>query len=179
MCSLAIPAGTVAGLPFGVMLTGDAFHDGALARIAERLLAPAVDILVVGAHLTGQPLNGQLVSAGGSFAGEVTTSPDYRLFALDTVPPKPGMLRVSSAGASIRGELWSLPAAGFARFVAALPAPMTIGRVTLSDGRDVAGFLCEPVATEDAVDITGHGGWREWLARPTAGATGMVPQSMA
>jgi allophanate hydrolase len=179
MCSLAIPAGTVAGLPFGVMLTGDAFHDRALARIAELLLAPAVDILVVGAHLTGQPLNAQLISAGGSFAGAVTTSPDYRLFALDTVPPKPGMLRVRSEGASITGELWSLPAAGFARFVAALPAPMTIGRVTLSDGRDVAGFLCEAVATEHAVDITTHGGWREWMAGPTAGVTGLVPQSMA
>ena len=179
MCSLAIPAGTVAGLPFGVMLTADAFHDRAIARIAELILAPAVDILVVGAHLTGQPLNGQLVSAGGSFAGAVTTTPDYRLFALETTPPKPGMLRVSSGGASIAGELWSLPAAGFARFVAALPAPMTIGRVTLADGRVVAGFLCEPVATEDALDITPFGGWRDWLAGASAEATALVPQSMA
>jgi allophanate hydrolase len=179
MCSLAIPAGTVAGLPFGVMLTADAFHDRALARIAELLLAPSVDIIVVGAHLTGQPLNGQLISAGGSFARTVTTTPDYRLFALDTAPPKPGMLRVSSGGAPIAGELWSLPAAGFARFVAALPAPMTIGRVTLADGRNVAGFLCEPVATEDAVDITPYGGWREWLTRTSTETAGLVPQSMA
>ncbi|HEY2558074.1 MAG TPA: hypothetical protein VGI08_13280, partial [Diaminobutyricibacter sp.] len=89
------------------------------------------------------------------------------------------MLRVSSGGASIAGELWSLPAAGFARFVAALPAPMTIGRVTLVDGRVVAGFLCEPVATEDAFDITPFGGWRAWLAGAAAEATALVPQSMA
>jgi allophanate hydrolase len=161
------------------MLTGDAFHDRALAHLAELLLAPSVDLLVVGAHLTGQPLNGQLVSAGGSFAGAVTTAPSYRLFALETTPPKPGMLRVSSGGASVTGEVWTLPAAGFARFVAALPAPMTIGRVTLSDGRDVAGFLCEPIATENAADITRHGGWREWLDSTTAGAEELVSESMA
>ncbi|HEU5223272.1 MAG TPA: allophanate hydrolase [Candidatus Lumbricidophila sp.] len=164
MCSLAVPAGTVANLPFGVMLTGEAFHDRALARIAELLLAPSVELFVVGAHLTHQPLNAQLVSAGGSFARAIGTEPSYRLFALDTVPPKPGMLRVSAEGASISGEVWSLPAAGFARFVAALPKPMTIGRVTLADGHEVAGFLCEPIATEGARDITQHGGWREWLA---------------
>ncbi|MGO4533579.1 allophanate hydrolase [Leifsonia sp. 2MCAF36] len=179
MSALAIPSGTVAGLPFGVMLTADAFHDVALARIAELLLSPAVDVLVVGAHLAGQPLNGQLVSAGGSFAGAVTTTPDYRLFALSTSPAKPGMVRVSTGGQSIAGELWTLPAAGFARFVAGLPAPMTIGRVTLADGRDVAGFLCEPIATEGAVDITGYGGWRGWLGRPSDHPVGLVPQSMA
>ena len=178
MSSLAIPSGTVAGLPFGVMLTADAFHDRALAVIAELLLAPAVDVLVVGAHLTGQPLNGQLVSAGGSFAAAVTTTPDYRLFALPTSPAKPGMVRVPTGGESIAGELWTLPATGFSRFVAGLPAPMTIGRVSLSDGREVAGFLCEAIATADAADITGYGGWRGWLSRPSAEPVGLVPQSM-
>ena len=178
LCSLAVPAGSVAGLPFGVMLTADAFHDGAIARIAERLLSPAVDLLVVGAHLTGQPLNAQLVAAGGSFAGSVTTSAEYRLFALDTAPAKPGMLRVRSGGAAVAGELWRLPAAGFARFVDALPSPMAIGRVTLSDGRVVAGFLCEAVAVEDAVDITAYGGWRTWLGEASTPRE-TVSESMA
>jgi len=178
LCALAIPTGTVEGLPFGVMLTADAFHDRAIARLAEVLLAPAVDLLVVGAHLTGQPLNAQLVSAGGSFSVAVTTTPDYRLFALDTVPAKPGMLRVGPGGASIAGEVWTLPAAGFARFVAALPAPMTIGRVTLTDGRSVPGFLCEPVAVEESVDITAYGGWRAWLATASP-LRESVTQSMA
>ena len=146
--------------------------------LAELLLAPAVDLLVVGAHLTGQPLNAQLVSAGGSFSAAVTTTPDYRLFALDTTPAKPGMLRVASGGASIAGEVWTLPAAGFARFVAALPAPMTIGRVTLTDGRSVSGFLCEPVAVEEGVDITAYGGWRAWLAAASP-VRESVTQSMA
>ncbi len=179
LCSLAIPAGFVSGLPFGVMLTAAAFHDRALARLAELLLAPRVDLLVVGAHLTGEPLNAQLVAHGGSFRERVLTSPDYRLFALETVPPKPGMLRASSGGAAIAGEVWSLPAAGFARFVASLPAPMTIGRVTLSDGREVSGFLCEPAATADAHEITEHGGWRAWRKAAASAGAGSMRESVA
>jgi allophanate hydrolase len=37
MAALAVPAGTVGGLPFGVMLTGPAGSDARLARIASRL----------------------------------------------------------------------------------------------------------------------------------------------
>ncbi|MET0448318.1 MAG: allophanate hydrolase [Aeromicrobium sp.] len=160
MSALAVPAGTVDGLPFGVMLTGAAFDDRMLATIATRLAAPTVDLLVVGAHLLGQPLNHQLVAAGGSFVGDVRTVAAYRLLALDTVPPKPGLVRTTAEGESIVGEVWRLPAAGFGTFVDALPAPMTIGTVELDDGRTVTGFLCEPYATEGARDITAFGGWR-------------------
>lgn len=163
LTSVAVPAGTVDGLPFGVMFTAAAFHDEGVGQLAQRLLAPALDILVVGAHLSDQPLNHQLVAAGGSLAGPVLTAPEYALFALDTTPAKPGLVRVGAGGASIAGEVWSLPAAGFGAFVAALPQPMTIGRVTLSDGRTVSGFLCETIATDGAEDITGHGGWLSWL----------------
>ena len=158
--ALAIPAGFVDGLPFGVMLTGAPFADRTLAQLADRITAPDVDLLVVGAHLRGQPLNPQLVDAGGSFVEDVRTTPEYRLFALATNPPKPGLARSSTGGALIAGEVWRLPAAGFARFVASLPQPMGIGPVRLEDGRTIAGFLCEAVALEDAADITGHGGWR-------------------
>ncbi len=90
MASLAVPAGFVDGRPFGVMFTGPAFSDRALASLAQRFANPAVDVFVVGAHLTGQPLNAQLVAAGGSLVGAATTAPIYRLHALDTSPPKPG-----------------------------------------------------------------------------------------
>ncbi|MFT4307061.1 MAG: allophanate hydrolase [Microbacterium sp.] len=162
--ALAVPAGVVDGRPFGVMLTGAPFADRTLAQLAERLCAPPVDLLVVGAHLRGQPLNHQLVAAGGSFVAEVETAPDYRLYALATTPPKPGMARVDAGGAAVPGELWRLPAAGFGGFVAALPEPMGIGQARLSDGTSVAGFLCEAVALADAVDITPFGGWRAYLA---------------
>ncbi len=166
MASLAVPAGFVDGLPFGVMLTGPAFSDRRLAALAAAFAAPTVDMLVVGAHLRDQPLNGQLVAAGGTFLREARTASDYRLHVLDTVPPKPGLVRTVGSGsgtsAGIAGEVWRLPAAGFATFVAALSAPMTIGTVTLDDGTDVTGFLVEPYAVEGAEDISRFGGWRAY-----------------
>ncbi|NQX29290.1 allophanate hydrolase [Microbacteriaceae bacterium VKM Ac-2854] len=163
MSSLAFPAGFVDGLPFGVMLTGPAFADRRLATLAAAFLAPSVELMVVGAHLRDQPLNAQLVAAGGSFVRDVETAAGYRLYALDTVPPKPGLVR-AEGGAAIAGELWRLPAAGFGAFVAALPAPMAIGTVSLSDGSAVTGFLVEPYAVAGASDITAFGGWRAYRA---------------
>jgi allophanate hydrolase len=174
--ALAVPAGTVAGLPFGIMLTGPAGSDARLAEIAARCDQADVDLLVVGAHLSGQPLNHELLAAGGTLLGAAATVPAYRLYALDTQPPKPGLVRVEPlpatdaeasaaghAGASIAGEVWRLPAVGFARFMTGLAVPMAIGRVRLDDGRDVLGFLCEPAAVPGAADITRFGGWRAWI----------------
>jgi allophanate hydrolase len=160
--ALAVPAGFVGGLPFGVMLTGAPFADRTLAQLAERIPVAHLDLLVVGAHLRGQPLNRQLVEAGGSFVSEVRTAAEYRLYALATTPVKPGLARAASGGAAIAGEVWRLPVAGFARFVAALPQPMGVGPVTLDDGRSLTGFLCEAVALDGAADITEFGGWRAY-----------------
>ncbi len=121
--------------------------------------AELVDLVVIGAHLSGQPLNGELRALGATRAGTVETASAYRLWALDTEPPKPGLLRVRSGGAAVRGEHWRLGAAAFGAFVAALPAPMTIGSVELDDGRRMPGFLVEAFAVEGARDITAYGGW--------------------
>ena len=165
LAALAVPAGFVDGLPFGVMFTAPPHSDAALAELAARFATPPVHLAVFGAHLRGQPLNRQLVSLGGAFAGDIRTAASYRLFALHTVPPKPGLVRAgASRGASVVGELWTLPAAGFAELVAGLPHPMTIGPVDLADGRTVPGFLCEPSALEGAEDVTATGGWRAHLA---------------
>ena len=51
-------------------------------------------------------------------------------------------------------EIWSLSAEAFGHFVAALPEPMGIGKVTLADGSMHPGFLCEAYALEGAEDIT-------------------------
>jgi allophanate hydrolase len=167
MASVAVPAGTAGGLPFGIMLTGPAFSDGLLDRIASCYEQAPVDLLVVGAHLSGQPLNHELLAAGGVLVAPAATAARYRLFALDTAPAKPGLVRTGDPGAdgegaSIAGEVWRLPAVGFARFMTGVAAPMTIGVVRLSDDRDVLGFLCEPAALPGARDITSYGGWRAW-----------------
>ncbi|MFD5079170.1 allophanate hydrolase [Streptomyces sp. NPDC058371] len=164
LAAVAVPAGEVAGLPFGVMLIGPAFTDERLARIA-RLLEPRLRVAVVGAHLSGQPLNPQLLSLGAEWERTTTTAPRYRLHALRTTPPKPGLVHVGEGGAAIEAEVWTLPAEGLGRLLAALPRPMALGQVELADGGHVPGFLCEPEALVDAADITAYGGWRAYLNR--------------
>ncbi|WP_030672463.1 allophanate hydrolase [Streptomyces cellulosae] len=162
LAAVAVPAGETNGLPFGVMLIGPAFTDERLARIAA-LLQPETRLAVVGAHLTGQPLNPQLLSLGARLDRTTTTAPVYRLHALATDPPKPGLVHVGEGGAQIETEVWHLPAEGLGRLLTALPRPMTLGKVHLADGTSVPGFLCEPAALTDAQDITRHGSWRSYL----------------
>ncbi|WP_405926231.1 allophanate hydrolase [Streptomyces sp. NBC_00035] len=164
LAAVAVPAGMVDGLPFGVMLIGPAFTDERLARIAG-LLQPQLRIAVLGAHLSGQPLNPQLLSLGAELERTTTTAPVYRLHALSTTPPKPGLVHVGTegSGAAVEAEVWRLPAEGLGRLLAELPRPMTLGRIELTDGSHVPGFLCEPTALEGSEDITTHGGWRAYL----------------
>ncbi|MEH0502680.1 allophanate hydrolase [Streptomyces scabiei] len=164
LAAVAVPAGEVDGLPFGVMLIGPAFTDDRLARVAA-LLRPEARLAVVGAHLSGQPLNPQLLSLGARLERTTTTAPVYRLHALRTTPPKPGLVHVGEGGAAVEAEIWRLPAEGLGRLLAALPRPMALGTVELSDGTRVPGFLCEPAALRDAEDITAYGGWRGYLSR--------------
>ena len=127
-----------------------------------------VRLAVVGAHLSGLPLNHQLTDLGARLVWTGTTAPRYRLFALpNTVPPKPGLVRVDAEGAAIALEVWELTTAAFGSFVAAVPPPLCIGTVMLASGEAVKGFLCEPAALTGAEDITRHGGWRAYLRGAT------------
>ncbi|MET7473945.1 allophanate hydrolase [Streptomyces sp. NPDC005648] len=162
LAAVAVPGGEVNALPFGVMLIGPAFTDERLARIAA-LLQPETRLAVVGAHLTGQPLNPQLLALGARLDRTTTTAPLYRLHALRTDPPKPGLVHVGEGGAEIEAEVWRLPAEGLGRFLTALPRPMALGSVELADGTSVPGFLCEPSALTNAEDITSYGSWRTYV----------------
>ncbi|MFC5803685.1 allophanate hydrolase [Streptomyces formicae] len=165
LAAVAVPAGEVDGRPFGAMLIGPAGTDDTLATVAALLTDPPVSLAVVGAHLTGLPLNPQLLASGARMVRTTTTAAEYRMYALPTDPPKPGLVHVPEGGAAIEAELWELPPAGLGRLVAALPRPMTIGRLRLADGTTTAGFLCEPGALDGAPDITRFGGWRAYTNR--------------
>ncbi len=195
--AIAIPAGfdRDGHLPAGVTLFGPAFSDEALAPFADamhRALGAGmgidrtatlpegskvgeaddglVPIVVVGAHLTGMPLNRDLTEAGGRCVRVCRTAGDYRLFVLpDTDPPKPGLIRdLDFRGEGVEVELWRIPAIAFARFVQAIPAPLGIGKIRLDDGSLVSGFLCEAHAVAGAEEITMLGGWRAYVHRPRA-----------
>ena len=195
LCGLALPAAMRPdGIPFGITLLAPAGHDAQLASIGRAfhadtkltmgangltqppLAAPStglvgdeIAIAVVGAHLSGMALNGELQALNGRLLEATTTAPDYKLYALDTTPPKPGMLRVDAGtGTAIKLELWALSAAAFGKFVAAIPPPMAIGSIRLAAGRDVKGFMVEPIAAEGARDISSFGGWRAFMAEKAA-----------
>ncbi|MCS4311467.1 allophanate hydrolase [Pseudomonas sp. BIGb0381] len=188
LSALALPAGLRAdGLPSGITLLAPAWHDTALAHLGKRwqaslelplgatqrsLPAPSapaqspgcVRVAVVGAHLTGMPLNVQLTRRNAVLVEQTLTADTYRLYALPgTVPPKPGLAKADS-GRAIIVELWDIPLARFGEFVAEIPAPLGIGNLLLADGRSVKGFICEPWALADALDITEFGGWRAFIA---------------
>lgn len=122
-------------------------------------------IAVVGAHLSGMPLNGQLQAAGARLSQTTTTSKNYRLYHLpNTTPPKPGLVRVADAGESIALEVYDVPSWAVSGFLALIPSPLGLGKVELADGQWVTGFICEPAAIEGAKDITSFGGWRAYMA---------------
>lgn len=174
MAAVAVPGQPTAdGLPFGVMVVVPAFADQVAIDLAARLVCtdstPALfghdaELAVFGAHLRGQPLHWQLEQIGARFAGEIRTTDAYRLTALDTTPPKPGLVRHGPGqGAPIVGELFGLSAAGLGSFLAALPAPMALANIELEDGRTVVGFACTYDAAVAATDITEFGGWKKYL----------------
>ncbi len=181
------------GLPFGVTLIAPAFADEALCALggdaqrasvdrmgatglplpplaaseappaAAGALPQTIRLAVCGAHMSGLPLNHQLTERGARLARRCRTAPQYRLYALTEFdPPRPGMVRADQ-GAAIEVEVWDLPAAALGGFVDAIPAPLGIGTVSLEDGQQVRGFLCEALATRGARDITSLGSWRQFL----------------
>jgi allophanate hydrolase len=189
--ALSVPANLREdGLPFGITLIGPCGSDLQLAELGQRFHhatgltqgatgralpapealpmappEPSVKLAVVGAHLSGMPLNGQLTERGATLVAQTSTVPQYRLYALPgTVPPKPGLVRVAPAqGAAIAVEVWQMPLAHYGSFVSLIPAPLGIGTLALADGSRVQGFLCEGLALEGAEDITHLGGWRRYI----------------
>jgi allophanate hydrolase len=191
LCGLAMPASIGdEGQPFGITLLAPAGEDAKLAAIGRQFhyatglplgalkalqpplaksepvaMAGEIAIAVVGAHLSGMSLNGELRAAGGRLLENAKTAPLYRLFALSgTTPPKPGLLRVKDGeGAAIELEIWAMPDAAFGRFVANIPPPLSIGTLALAHGETVKGFLVEAEAVKDARDISSFGGWRKFV----------------
>jgi allophanate hydrolase len=191
LCALAVPVSlTTDGTAAGVTFIAPCGHDAALASLGRAFHtasgltlgatgaampalptlpdAPApgmIEIAVVGAHLSGMPLNGELTALGATFLRATTTTADYRLFALPGGPPaRPGLVRVAEGGAAVALEVWAMPPEGFGRLIAGIPSPLGIGTLALADGTKVKGFLCEAVATQGARDVTSFGGWRAFVA---------------
>jgi allophanate hydrolase len=171
LCAVAVPAGTAAGLPFGVQLMAPAFADRALLDLAARWTGepeypPAGRCLVAvaGAHLTGQPANAELVRLGGILHSRARTATGYRMYTVDGLFPRPGLVRGEGPG-GIEVEVWDLSPAAVGDLVATIAAPLHLGPLVLDDGASVLGFVADSACADPTRDITGHGGWRSYLAR--------------
>jgi allophanate hydrolase len=192
LCGIAVPCGILNdGLPMSVTLLATAGADHLVAALARDIhtnsklplgatgwLQPTalplassaddgtIEIAVVGAHLSGMPLNPQLKNLGGQFCRTAKTIPAYNLYALAAQAiPKPGLLRSPDGkGSSIDVEVWALPPEGFGTFVTAIPSPLGIGTLELADGTNPKGFLVETAGLKDATDISHFGGWRKYVA---------------
>lgn len=165
LAAFAIPAGfRPNGLPFGVSLIGPAHSDWGLLDLAARL--DETRLTVVGAHLSGQPLNKQLTERGARLLKTCKTAREYRLYALaNTTPPKPGLVREPGFdGPGIEVEVWGMPTQNLGSFLALIPPPLGLGSLSLDDGTTAVGFLCEPAGLTGAKEITQLGGWRAHLA---------------
>jgi allophanate hydrolase len=173
LCAVAVPAGVRGdGLPFGVQFVAPAFADEPLLDLAaawcgEPVDAPAVPagstlLAVVGAHMSGLPLNPELLALGARLHYRARTAAGYRLYRLPANGlPRPGLVRTGDGPAGgIAVEVWQLPQQAIGVLADTTPAPLSLGRLGLAGGASVLGFLAEEYGVRDAIDITRLGGWR-------------------
>ncbi|BBN59061.1 allophanate hydrolase [Hydrogenovibrio marinus] len=188
--ALAMPTGfREDGLPIGLTMFAPAGTDRLLMKLADKLhghFVPtsgaketpvttthseffanphAIPLAVVGAHLTGFPLNGQLIERGAKLLQTTKTAPKYNFYELSERPIlKPGLVKNEAAGVSIEVEVWAMPKQHLGSFLALIPSPLGLGKVELINGTQVVGFVCEPYGIEGAKSISLTGGWRNWMA---------------
>ena len=189
LCAITVPtAMRQDNLPGSVTLIGKAGDDERIASVAASLqkheCAPLgakdwkhpdlnlktritgpdeIEIAVVGAHMSGLPLNYQLTDIEGRFVKTTRTSENYHLYKLVGGPPfRPGLVRKTD-GASIEIEIWVLPTSKIGILLKTVPSPLGLGTIFVEDGSQVNGFVCEAAAIVDAENITAYGGWRNYL----------------
>ncbi len=186
---VAVPAGFLDnGLPWGISLVSVAMTDRKLlaysnkwqqqlkikpgnvdidlpeSKVSDVVFADTIPVIVCGAHLDGLPLNWQLVERGATLAEVTSTSNAYKMYVIDGSQQRPGLIRDEDDGSAMSIEIWQIPKAEFGSFVAGIPSPLGIGKVETSDGRWLPGFICEGYAVQGATEITGLGGWRQYMA---------------
>lgn len=173
--ALAIPAGrapsddaNVVEFPFGVTLVGKAFDDFKLLDAAEKVfpfLESKIAFAVCGAHLKGEPLHDELSNA--EFLGCGKTAEEYEMLALlNGKTPKPALLAGGKNAFYV--ELYAMNASDFGKFVARIPAPLAMGKIKLSDGTVLPGFIGDASLSEsgnpdEIRNISAFGDWRKFI----------------
>ena len=164
LSAVAIPAPVDATLPFGITLFAVPEDEPLLKAYAAEIEKETqkTDLVVCGLHMRGFPLEKELLSRGGEFHYETRTAEDYRLYALDTEPRKPGIIKNENRGEGIEVEVWKLPNQALSSFIQTIPHPLGIGKIRLANGEEKLGFVCQNLPEEEMEDITHFGSWRNY-----------------
>ncbi|MDF2936643.1 MAG: allophanate hydrolase [Paenibacillaceae bacterium] len=171
LSAIALPADYADTLlPFGITMFALRGQDSLLKGAAVQFMqTDSMELAVCGLHMRGFPLERQLIDCGAAFVRQDWTHPSYRLLRLDTIPPKPGLIR-SGQGGSIELEVWRIPVHRLGEFIRKVPAPLGLGKIRLRSGDEITGFLCEPYVEQSSEDITRYGGWAAAEAARSGGA---------
>lgn len=184
--AVAVPTSfTSKGMPFGVTLFSDAMTDQKLLTMAKRIQDNAqlslgatgwtlpdtqlntdndafIDVVVCGAHLSGMALNWQLTDRKAVLLEQTQSADKYQMFSVPGKIERPAMIRNDEEGRSFNVEVWRVPQSTFGSFVAGIAQPLGIGKVELTDGRWLTGFIAEGYAA-NGKDISHFGGWRAYI----------------
>jgi gamma-glutamylcyclotransferase (GGCT)/AIG2-like uncharacterized protein YtfP len=120
-------------------------------------------MFVNGQAMSGGSLNTALREA--HFAGAAHTAPAYRFFSVRD--EFPGLHPVAEAGASIVGEVYEVSYEVLRdQLLPREPPELELGVIRLADGSGSFAMRMRQAAIDGpgVVDITGHGGWRTYLA---------------
>ncbi|WP_169569420.1 allophanate hydrolase [Sneathiella limimaris] len=192
MCALAVPTSfRTDGRPGSLTLLAGAGKDAEIAAIGIEIQkrtqpmmgatdwkvpAPTtnpnpvsnaeIEIAVCGAHMSGLPLNKDLIARGGRFVRTAKTASDYEFFALAGGPPhRPGLVKTEAGqGSEIELEVWAVPKTEIGSFLESIPAPLGLGTISLSDNSEVKGFICEAQGAAGAKNISELKTWRRYVA---------------
>lgn len=127
-----------------------------------------IKVAVVGEHLSGEPLNYQLLDIGATLSGQTKTAPKYHLFELNDHPKlrvsRAGLVKTfpeGGAGSAIDVEVWNVAEHEWDKLAALTARPIHVGSVELADGSTVSGFICQNIHPHHKKsDISSSGGWK-------------------
>lgn len=142
-------------IPFGITVFALAGAENLALGMANAFLESETTMIAVcGLHKKGYPLESQLTELGAVYVESTRTAPQYKLYQLNAAPVKPGLVRAEENGTEIEIDLYKIPIGKFGYFMKQVCSPLYIGDVELEEGNFVKGFLCEPYALKDAIDIS-------------------------
>ncbi len=121
-----------------------------------------IQLAINGTLMRGLELNQNLIDVDAEFIREDKTQNCYRLFSINDIYP--AMFKDTSLnGNNISLEIWELDGDALTLILKNEPPGLCMGKVELADGSTVLGVLGETYIFSNQKEITGFGGWKEYL----------------